>query len=274
MGLVDGELHVPVALDARGGAAGLVYEVVAGRELVHALKHRRAVEAELEGQVLAQPLAAGAGGDQATGEQGLDLRGGGERVAVPGVVEGLDAQAVARAEDRARAAVPEHKAPHAVEAGHTLAAPLFVGVEDDLGVAVCAEDVAAGAKVGGEFLVVVDAAVEGDPDAAVLVGHRLAAALGVDDGQAIVPEHQPLRGALPETLAVGPAMEHRAEHRPQPVTIRQGAMNCRNPAHQELPFNTRWGGTRHCRQGQEKNHAATSRRAWGVGRNDGVEHEA
>ena len=56
-------------------------------------------------------------------------------------------------------------------------------MDDDFGVAAGPEDVSALLEVVPQLAVVVDLAVEDDPDRAVFVGHRLMPALEVDDAQ-------------------------------------------------------------------------------------------
>ena len=59
----------------------------------------------------------------------------------------------------------------------------LVEVEDGLGIASRSIAVPARLQAGSKVGVVVDLAVEDDPDVAVLVAHRLFAAGHVDDGQ-------------------------------------------------------------------------------------------
>ena len=74
-----------------------------------------------------------------------------------------------------------------------------------------AEDVAAPRRAAGpELPVVVDLAVEDDPDRSVLVRHRLLAVLEIDDAQPPHAEADAL--AEIDALVVGPAMHHRAAH--------------------------------------------------------------
>ena len=80
--------------------------------------------------------------------------------------------------------------------------PLLVAVQQDLGIRAGGEGVPGGLQLFAQGLEVVDFAVEHDDEAAVLVIHRLAAALQVDDGQAALP---PARPGLPETGPGRPA---------------------------------------------------------------------
>ena len=107
------------------------------------------------------------------GAQAGDLAAEAELAVALQVDERLDAEAVARREEALAPRVPQGEGPHAVEALHAVFAPLFVGVQHDLGVAARGEDVAARAQLGGEFEVVVDLAVEDQPQRAVLIAHGL-----------------------------------------------------------------------------------------------------
>ncbi len=85
--------------------------------------------------------------------------------------------------------VPDGEGEHAVQARHAGRALLLVEVDDRLGVGARAVRVALGLELGAQRLVVVDLAVVGDPDGAVLVGHRLVAGgRQVDDRQPPVAE--------------------------------------------------------------------------------------
>lgn len=83
-------------------------------------------------------------------------------------------------------------------------------MDEDFGIGVGAEVVAAGFEAGAEFEVVVDFAVEDDLEVAVLVGDGLPAAFEVDDGEAEVAEGG---GAFLEVaVAVGAAVEDAVAH--------------------------------------------------------------
>ena len=101
---------------------------------------------------------------------------------------------------------------HAVEALDAGVAVLLVGVDDGFGVGLGAERWPRASQVAAQLAVVVDLAVEDDPDRAVLVGHRLLAAGAVDDGQAPVAERHPRRVKV--AAAVGAAMVEPVGHRP------------------------------------------------------------
>ena len=87
--------------------------------------------------------------------------------------------------------VANRKREHAVEVIDAVVAVLFVGVNDRFGVGLGAELMAAGLELAAQFAVVIDFAVEDDPDGSVFVGHRLLASGPVDDGQSPVTESEP-----------------------------------------------------------------------------------
>ena len=140
------------------------------------------------GEVVVDGLGIGRAGDGRVLQQGLQLRGKDEDCGRVGVVERLLADPVAGQQQGPARTVPEGKGEHAPEMLDAVGPILFVGVEDDLGVAVGCEAVPLGLEAGAEFLEVVDFAVEGDPDGLVLVGHGLPAAVKVDDAQAPLAE--------------------------------------------------------------------------------------
>ena len=122
--------------------------------------------------------------DVGTGSRsGLQLRAETEPSAALGVVERLDAQAVAREQELPLPRVPEREGEHAAQPLDAARPELLVEVHDDLGVGRRREAVAARHELAPQLAVVVDLAVEDDPDRAVLVGDRLLAGLEVDDGQ-------------------------------------------------------------------------------------------
>ena len=99
----------------------------------------------------------------AVGEQRLQLGAEKKRaVRERRVVERLDAEPVAREEERLPVAVPEREREHAAEALDAALAPRLPRMHDHLGVALRAEGVAEPRELGNERLVVVDLAVEDD----------------------------------------------------------------------------------------------------------------
>ena len=123
-----------------------------------------------------------------TCEQRLDLGGEGDGSVTHRIVDRPHAGAVARQHQALTACVPDGKGEVAVERLDAIGPPLLVEVDDDLGVGRRLEDVAAGDQLGAQLDVVEDLAVEGDPDGAVLVAHRLLAAVEIDDAEARVRE--------------------------------------------------------------------------------------
>ena len=123
-----------------------------------------------------------------------------------GVVERLDAQAVAGEKQALRRPVPDREGEHAVELVEQASPSLLVEAEDDLGVGLGAGSVWPRASSSrAQLEEVVDLAVEGDGELAVLGEHRLAPAPGeVEDGQPLVGE--PQRALVEEALVVRPAV--------------------------------------------------------------------
>src|SRR5207249_3215339 len=105
-----------------------------------------------------------------------------EPAAVEAVVERLDAEAVARAEESSTPAVPERERPHPVEPLDARVTPLLVGGEDHLGVGGAVEAAALRLELGAQLAVVVDLTVVDELQRAVLACKRLQAGIGeVDD---------------------------------------------------------------------------------------------
>ena len=87
-------------------------------------------------------------------------------------------------------------------------------MEDGLGVAAAVVSVAAGFQPRAQRGMVVDLAVEDDPDRAILVGHRLMPATHVHDGQA--PMSEPHGAVDEQALAVGAAVTKNVPHPLEP----------------------------------------------------------
>ena len=204
--------RLPVALD--GDAAAVDDRVRGGRHRAHAFEERGlGVVEQAVREVLVHLLVVDVALERGVLEDRLDLRREQHAVARLRVVHRLDAEVVAGEHDAGLVAalVEEGDAPHAVEAGEAVGAPLGVGVEDDLGVAGGAEVVAHRFELGPQLPVVVDLAVVGDVDEPVVGAHRLVAADQVDDAEAAEPEAGGV--GLEEAQVVRPAVGLRGRHR-------------------------------------------------------------
>jgi hypothetical protein len=93
----------------------------------------------------------------------------------------LDAHPVAREQQRARPRVPDGQAEHPAQARDSRRSPLFIGVDDDLGVRGGPEAMPVTLELGAQLAKVVDLAVEDGPDRAVLVEDRLLSGGEVDN---------------------------------------------------------------------------------------------
>ena len=239
--LVEGVLRAPVAahLDGAVGAHG---HAVGGGQLEDALEERLVERRELEAQVLLERVLVERALVGGVLQDALDLGGEDElragRALLHRVVERLDAEEVARAEELAGGAVPDGEREHAAQAVEHALAPGEVAREQHLGVRARLELPALGLELRAQVAVVVDLAVEHDGVVALRGGrlraragravghergggdgggmiagrahHGLVAALEVDEREPPVPERDAVVYVLP--LAVRAAMRHDVAH--------------------------------------------------------------
>ena len=132
------------------------------------------------------------GVDAAAGEQRGKRGRESDARRVLGEVQRLDAEPVAAEQHPAAVALDDREGEHAVQALDEPVAPVVVGLEQHLGVAVGEEPVAVLAQLATQLLVVVDAAVPRDGQPQIGVDHRLRARFGqIDDLQATMAERDP-----------------------------------------------------------------------------------
>ena len=125
------------------------------------------------------------------------------------VVQRLDAQTVAREEQRV--AVPDREGEHAVQALDTGFAPFKVRPQNDLGVAVGAEGMAERDQLGAQLGVVVDRAVEHQRGAGRGIQHGLRGFFGkIDDRQP--PVAQPHRAVAMLAFRIRSAPRQLRQH--------------------------------------------------------------
>ena len=158
---------------------------MAGLQLADALEQGLAGEAELEGEVVLQPLEVGLDRGQHR-QQRLRLGGEVEDVVDDRVVEGLDPEAVAGADQLLGGLVPDRVGEHPAQPLAGSPCPQRSWARRTTSVSQRGRGSRPPISLR-QLGVVVDLAVVGDP-APGLVGHRLVAVLEVDDAEAAVAE--------------------------------------------------------------------------------------
>jgi hypothetical protein len=103
-------------------------------ELPASLPDRLRIGDEAEDEVVGERLVVELAPEARPEQQRLQLRGEDERAADDGVVEGLLARPVARAEETLRAFVPDGEREHPREPLETAFAPRAEGLEEHFGV--------------------------------------------------------------------------------------------------------------------------------------------
>ena len=198
------DLPVPLRLDPPAAYA----QQVAGQQFAHALEERLAGQAELECEVVLESIEVGADSGQER-QQRLGLGREVEDVADLRVVERLDPEPVARAQQLLLDLIPERIRKHPPQAIERAGAPAIMCAQHNLGVAVGPEGAS---QLEPQLGIVVDLAVVGDP-AACVVPHRLVAGRGrVDDAQAPMAEADMAALVYPDARVVRTAMSDEIAH--------------------------------------------------------------
>ena len=203
------KIHIPVALGDK--LAILPLKEVRGQQLVHPGKEGLLRRAVLEGQIGQQRVFVDGALKIRVRQHALDF-GGEDELARRGrgIVQRLDAEHVARAEQRFRLRVPDDKGKHTAQLFHQLPpAVLLIAVQQHLGVTVRRKGMPRRDKLLAQRLEVVNFTVVDQHQALVLVVHRLRAVREVDDAQAEAERH--VRISV-RARAVRPAMNHQVHH--------------------------------------------------------------
>src|SRR6266540_4218574 len=151
-----------------------------------------------------------------------------------GVVERLDAHAIAAQKQPPARPVPNGEGEHAVEPLNQIVTPLLVGVSKDLGVGAAFEAVAVANQLLAKLRKVVQFAVQDDLDRPILVAKRLVPASDVDDAQTTRAESDVRRGEQP--IVVRASMDHSGAHGQNGRAIARPAVtadNARDATHAE-----------------------------------------
>ena len=214
-------MHFPVSL-GRERAVRLDIAAMRRLELAHAGKHRFRTKAELEAEIIVQPVAVDLDAPQER-QQRLDLGREIERAVDARMVERLDAEAIARHEQPAPGGIPKREREHAAQLFHATLAPLLVSGEDHFRVGSGGEPVLA--QLLAQFDEVVDLAVVGD-DVARGRAHRLRAGVEIDDRKPQVRESCAAVRRLPAALAVRAAVPEALKGRREEPASRLAPQSC------------------------------------------------
>ena len=163
--------------------------------------------------------------DSGVDEERLELRAPRQSAGGETPVERLLAEAVAGEHQPVAIRVPDGGREHPAHVGRELLAVLLIQVRQHLGVALGREMMPLALELLAQFHVVVDLAVLADPDAAILVGQRLATGVQVDDRQSGRADDGP---AVPRVVqVVRPTMKQARQHACDEIgVIRTDAIAC------------------------------------------------
>jgi hypothetical protein len=205
---------------------------VSRRKLAHVFERRARRQRRPERADVVEALRIELSRELRLREEGFDFRRKQQSLAAGRVEERTDADSIAREKQCTGTAIPDAERPLSVESGDGGRAFFFVKMEDDFGVRLGLKPVTFALEIRAKLDVVEDLSVERDPQRAVFVRHRLAAAGHVDDAQ---PRVRKSGGRIRVQAAViRTAMAERGNHAPKAVRV--DAMSvCRgdscNPAH-------------------------------------------
>src|SRR6185295_19083904 len=129
------------------------------------------------------------------------------------VVKGLDAHTVSRQQQRTVPAIPYRDPEHAAQACERILAPLFVGVNDRFGVAVGVEAMTPRDQFCSKLGIVMNFAIEDDPDRAVFVLDWLLAGRQIDDREP--PHTECYTGHDAASFVVRTTVADRSAHPPK-----------------------------------------------------------
>ena len=147
-------------------------------------------------------------------QESLQLRSKEESLPCEGIVEGLDAQAVAAEEEQILSGIVHGEGEDAVKLFGAFLPPEGVGPQDGFGIRSGLDVDPRKRKLSVQLLPVVDLAVvdHGIPMISVGDGHRLGAVGRVDDGQAVMAEGE--APMVVEAVLVGASAVHGGIHCP------------------------------------------------------------
>ena len=178
--------NIPVASDPHEPV--LEHERVPRHHPMDALEEGAAAREGSCAELLRQLRLVCFGGDETASEDGFDFGSEEQPPVDESPVERLHAETIAREEQPPARGVPDGEREHAPKPIDTGITPLLVGMDDGLGVGAGSIAMARLLEFLADGGVVVDLAVEHDPDRLVFVGERLMTGCQVHDAQPSVAD--------------------------------------------------------------------------------------
>ncbi|EKD38667.1 MAG: hypothetical protein ACD_75C00651G0002 [uncultured bacterium] len=148
-------------------------------------------------------------------EKRVNFRGEEKSARDLSIIEGLLADPVTGQKQIPVFAVPNGKSEHAPQIGDTFRAVLFVEVEDCFGIGLGMKLVATSHQIFPQFQVVIDFAIEDNPQCSVFIGHGLMSRLTkVENAQPPVAENDmgECEGVFMDAIVIGTSVDHFLQH--------------------------------------------------------------
>ena len=172
-----------LVIPADGELSVLILKITAVEQLEHMSEHRLLVRNVLIAEVFREPFLVDFLYKVRVGQETLDFRAEEKVAVVLIVIERLDAENIARAEQLLCGAVPDDEGIHAAQPLQHAGAPLLIAVQQHFAVRGGLERVTGVDQLAAQVLKVINLTVEGEHLRAVLIEDRLAAALQINDAQ-------------------------------------------------------------------------------------------
>src|ERR1700722_10017258 len=217
IGIRDGQVPVTLDFDL---AMRVYFHPVTGHQLADSSVEGFFAGKISESEVLGEDGTTEPCIDSGVRENRFNFRAEDQTFGAELIVERLDAQTIAREEDSLAASVPDGEGEHAAQVLNAVVAVFFVKMDDGFGVATGAVNMSARFELRAQVGVVVDFAVEDDPDGSVFVTQRLLAGGEIDNAQATHTQRG--RTVDADAFIIGATVGNSIAHSPQDFAIDVG----------------------------------------------------
>src|SRR4051812_33854193 len=165
----------------------------------------------------------------------FDLRAKHQPILVAGIVHGLNAEMIARDQQKTISRIPDRKAEHAAQIRHAVHAIFFIEMDKHFRIADAFENMPSAFQVFGKGSEVIDFSIENNDNAAIFVVHGLLAAAQIDDAQA-AHSHRKIAVEI-GSFVIWPAMANDLQHIAQNIRLNRFAttilINTTDSAHSD-----------------------------------------